>query len=104
VSVQKRQKRDAEIADLQKQIEDEETRVNSLLDQAERWRTAENIRGLAAVALSKAAPDRMADLEAWAAWARAQADRIDPTAPSPPSVIDRKPEIGKWQLEKWRLF
>lgn len=101
---EKRQQRDAEIADLQKQIEDEEKRVNSLLDQAERWRTAENIRGLVAVALSSAAPDRMADLQAWATWARAQADRIDPTVPSPPSVIDRKPEIGKWQQEKWRLF
>jgi hypothetical protein len=44
------------------------------------------------VAALKASPSAasVVDLDAWAQWALAQADRLDPLTLSPPSVVDEK--------------
>ena len=68
----------------------EEARIEGLNKEVDRWHRSQLIR--AYVTACKASPSAasVADLDAWAKWALAQADRLDPLTPSPPSVVDEK--------------
>lgn len=90
-------------AELRARVEAEREAMADLESDFDAWNRAERIRAF--VAVVEAHPDRRSDPEtpAWAAWARACADRLDPLKESPPSILDT-PEadmrpISPWQLE-----
>ncbi len=96
-----------ELGRLKAQIEAEEARVERLERGADCWQRARRIRGyVLAVAErrkeqgKKLTPDSA--LGRWVTWALQQADRIDPLAESPTSVLDRKPELEGWSPYGWR--
>jgi hypothetical protein len=68
----------------------EEARIEGLNKEVDRWHRSQLIR--AYVTARKASPPAasVVDLDAWAQWALAQADRLDPLTPSPSSVVDEK--------------
>lgn len=79
--------------DLRQRVEDEQEAVDRLEREADAWRRAATIRAyVAAVEAQPAAPRRHASGEAWAPWARAQADRLDPLTHSPSSILDTAEE------------
>lgn len=70
-------------AERQRELEEERARVKELLEQVDAWHLAGRIREYVwAVQVRSGAIDR------WRTWALAQADRIDPRVPSPPSILD----------------
>lgn len=83
-------------AALKDRIEAEREAVTQLEEDARDWRRAEEIRAFVA---ARGAPD--AD-GSWAAWALAQADRIDPLRESPPSILDT-PEKDYRPFSVWDL-
>lgn len=70
-------------AERQRAIEEERAKVKELLDQVEAWHLASRIR-----AYVWAVQTRSGAIDRWRTWALAQADRIDPRVPSPPSILD----------------
>jgi hypothetical protein len=75
----------------------ERERVDSLIQQAENWKTSELLRAFVGVAkreLGPAGGNITADSEfaEWIDWASKQADRLDPLRESPPSILDEKLE------------
>lgn len=70
----------------------ERSKVAALREQAMLWREAEIVRGFIGEARRRgrgADPAiQGADFDRWAEWALAQADRLDPFAPNPPSILD----------------
>lgn len=77
-----RKKAEAERRDRERRLKLEEERVEQLLGEASALRQAREIRAYvedvrAAIAAANE-PVSKSDLETWAAWALAQADRIDP--------------------------
>ncbi|HVO60837.1 MAG TPA: hypothetical protein VMT53_07870 [Terriglobales bacterium] len=94
-----RQKRQAELVFLKGLIESEERRVRRLEEAAENWVRAKRIREyVIAFVRSKMVEGQQlvhgSALGKWAIWAMDQADRLDPLAASPPSVLDRKWELA----------
>ena len=81
---------EARRAELRRLREEEEQAVATLRRDANDWRNATLIRRY--VRAAERSEDRFSDddsRQTWVAWARAQADRIDPLTPSPPSVLDQ---------------
>jgi hypothetical protein len=70
-----------------------------LIAEAKSWRKAAMIREyLSAIrehAAAKGGIEAGSELDCWLTWAAAQADRLDPLAPSPPSVLDPNPELDR---------
>jgi hypothetical protein len=80
-------------------VEAEEERLKYLGKQVDEWQQSQGIReyieAVKLVAVSRAG--QMVDeieLEGWIEWAEAQADRLDPLAKTPPSILDNKPNWG----------
>ena len=86
-----------EQARLRDELRQEKGRVEFLLKQAERWRVSQNLRLFIAEVQEQG---KLAELniegqevETWATWALQQADRLDPFAVSPPSILDDEKQI-----------
>jgi hypothetical protein len=83
---------------LRDKVEEEEERVEELRRHAKAWREAKNLRRFVAEARKQRRDDATAsgfDFDAWAAWALAQADRLDPLTPSPHSILDEAERIAR---------
>lgn len=96
-----------ELQQLKMQIDAEEKRIQRLEKGAEDWHRARRIREyiLALVDSKKQEGKELSPntaLGRWVTWALQQADRIDPLAVSPPSVLDRKCELDGWSPYRWR--
>jgi len=72
----------------------EKNRIELQVSQAKDFAKARDIRNLVeAIKLAATFPNpnkEAGDITDWVAWATAQADRFDPTVPSPPSILDEK--------------
>jgi len=80
---------------LKRQVEQEQKRLDTLNDQAEVWREAEQLRAYIQAVRSAGYYPQAAilggrDLDEWCAWAQEQANRLDPTVSSPHLVLDYK--------------
>jgi len=94
-----RRKHLEELALLKGQIEGEELRVRRLEEAASNWIRAKHIRDYVIALIEyktkqghKLVPKSA--LAKWALWAMEQADRLDPLAESPSSVLDRRRELS----------
>jgi len=89
-------------ADLNRKIQEERTRVSNLITDAENHQKSMQIRDFVA-AVEKEHRNGNAvyvnadEYESWATWARDQADRLDPLADSPPSILDQAVEADDEQ-------
>ena len=72
-----RRRLEAERLAEERRLKAQAERRERLFSQAHAWRNANDIRGFVADVLRAAADDP--GLEAWAAWAKAEADALDPT-------------------------
>jgi hypothetical protein len=94
---QAKQKRIDEVRAELRQIEKEEKKIRALEREAIRWQRAEWIRAyIEAVrhdAAGKTVSKEGAKILDWVEWAERQADRIDPSKPSPPSLVDDKERV-----------
>lgn len=77
-------------------IRHEKKRVHDLEAEAENWDKAQKIRAYIEAAqnnlVSRHSLLDCRAVEQWVAWARQQADRLDPLAESPPSILDEEPK------------
>ncbi len=92
---------------LRAELAAEKVHVESLRKQADRWCESENIRRFVERACAQGELLEMglrsAELERWAEWALAQADRMDPLKPSPTSILDDADRIEHMCDElQWR--
>jgi hypothetical protein len=83
--------------DLKRRQCDEQARVDALVREATSWNQARLLREYVNVVEQSAMHNRGhiqpgSELDAWMRWAREQADRLDPLAPSPPSILDHRAE------------
>jgi hypothetical protein len=94
-----RQEREAELRrrrqELEERQEAEQVCVNRLLADATAWRQSillrEYIGRVEQVILARDGVIPMdSEAASWLAWARQQADRLDPFVPNPPSVLDER--------------
>ena len=98
-AIQKRQ-REIEMYELRKLIDDEESKVKQFEGWLSNWLRAREMREFIAV-IEKLWADQGLDLSPEAEkgkriqWMKNLADRFDPTVPSPPSILDRKGELGR---------
>ncbi len=74
-------------------IDAERRRVNALLRQAKNWRKSEILRGYIKASRQKhlaacGQAEPSGEFAEWLQWAAQQADRLDPLAESPPSILD----------------
>ena len=94
------QKRAQERAQLQKDIQEEEKKLEQLNQWAEQWQRAHRLRCFIAAYEEKSrswSPEKQAKYQDWIKWATRQADRIDPLViDKPQSVLDRKRELSWW--------
>lgn len=75
--------------ELREEVEREQDAVDSLMQEADNWRRARDLRAYIAVVQKMAEnAGTLPDREQWMAWAKQQADRLDPLTPSPPSILD----------------
>ena len=78
----RKRKEEEERKEREQRIREERMRVERLLGEAAAFRQANDIRAYVTLvretSRSSAEPVSQEELEAWAAWALAQADRIDP--------------------------
>ena len=86
-----------EQARLRDELRREKGRAEFLLEQAERWRVSQNLRQFIDEVRDQG---KLAELEidgqgveTWATWALQHADRLDPFAVSPPSILDDEKQI-----------
>ena len=84
------------IANLEKSIKAEQSKVNALRNSTARWLRAEQIRLFVSAARNAAvhngeAVEGGSPFGDWVIWAERQADRLDPLKENPPSIIDQKP-------------
>ena len=82
-------------ADLRRRYLEEEGRVTRLISEAENWKRSQTLREYIAEIESRTAAGELTlslekPLVEWLKWAKDQADRLDPFAPSPPSVLDEE--------------
>ena len=80
---------------LRQQIEQEQKRLDKFTEQAKAWQEAQQLRAyIEAVRSAGYYPLRAItdgrDINEWCLWAKEQADRLDPTISSPPSVLNYK--------------
>jgi hypothetical protein len=73
--------------------------VQQLQQNVINWQTARLIRDHIEAVIIKARAENKpigadTELGKWILWAKEQADRFDPISASPPSVLDRRLEIG----------
>jgi len=107
-----RQERDREAAErasrreeLAARIREEESKIKDLEEEAASWHRSQKIRAYvnavrdAAIAESGHV-EPGSELDEWLSWAQKYADRLDPLVESPPSVLDRKSELGAF----WDVF
>jgi hypothetical protein len=76
----------------------EKSRLEELRRQARAWREAQDLRMYVAEGRKRMRGDASTpedNLERWAEWALAQADRLDPFSPSPPSILDEGERIER---------
>lgn len=76
----------------------EKSRLEELRRQARAWREAQDLRQYVAEGRKRMSGDASTpegNLERWAEWALAQADRLDPFSPSPPSILDDAERIER---------
>jgi hypothetical protein len=84
-------------AELNRKIQEERTRFSNLITDAENHQKSMQIRDFVA-AVEKEHRNGNAvyvnadEYESWVTWARNQADRLDPLADSPPSILDHAVE------------
>jgi len=81
-------------ADLKRQQENERARIDKLLRQADDWQKSEALRAYIqaiedGIAHGTMRPNNPDEFAAYLKWARDQADRLDPLAASPPSILDK---------------
>ena len=81
---------------LRARVRAERKAVKSLRSQSIAWNEAQKLRAFVQ-ARTKQCGDTE-DQRTWAAWALEQADRLDPLAPSPPSILD----TPSWQYRELR--
>ena len=80
-------------AELQRQHEQEQARVKTLVADAVNWSQARQLRAFIAAAAARHIEDHGAiapdsEFAQWHKWALEQADRLDPLCESPPSILD----------------
>lgn len=90
-------------AELRARVEAERAAVAKLECDADNWDRARRIRAFVRAVERRPASLQIPDLSTWTEWARGCADRIDPLADVPPSILDT-PEadlgpISLWQIE-----
>lgn len=94
------QKRAQERAQLAKDIEDEEKKLEQFNKWADSWGHAERPRRFITAYAEKSrswSAEKQPEYMAWIEWATRQADRMDPLiSQKPPSVLDRKRELNWW--------
>lgn len=94
------QRRAQERAQLQKDIQAEEEKLEQFNHWVDEWERAERLRRFIAAYAKKArscAAEKQPHYKAWITWATKQADRIDPfVSEKPASVLDRKHELRQW--------
>jgi hypothetical protein len=95
----RKRQHELEMYELAKQIKGEQSRVDQLLTQAADWHRAKQLREyIEAYTVTHANDGQVIDPQSdkgqWVRWAKEQADRLDPLTPSPPSILDRKREVG----------
>jgi hypothetical protein len=87
----------AEQERLRKLLAKEKAAVGGLRDQAARWKECQSIRDFVTEVRSKGRLHEQAiegqALEDWCTWALQQADRLDPFAEGPSSILDRADKI-----------
>jgi hypothetical protein len=104
---EERKKREAEQrnraqerAQLQKDIQEEEKKLEQFNTWVDLWERAERLRRFISAYGEKTrswSAERQPHYKAWIEWATKQADRIDPfVSEKPPSVLDRKHELSAW--------
>ena len=93
------QKRAQELAQLRKDIEEEEKRLKEFNDWLEDWERAERMRQFIAAYTEKSRSwpaEKQPKYREWIEWATREADRLDPfVLERPASVVDRKHELGR---------
>jgi len=94
------QRRAQERAQLQKDIQEEEKKLEQFNTWADLWERAERLRRFIAAYAEKTrsrSAEKQPEYNAWIEWATRQADRIDPFVfEKPTSVLDRKRELSSW--------
>ena len=94
------QKRAQERAQLQKDIDEEEKKLEQFNKWVDAWERAERLRRFIAAYAEKSrswSAEKQPQQKAWVEWATRQADRIDPfVSEKPPSVLDRQRELNGW--------
>jgi hypothetical protein len=83
---------------LRRQIEQEQKRLDHFTEQAKAWQEAQQLRAYVQAVRSTGyysvgAITGGRNISDWCAWALEQANRIDPTITSPPSVLDYKDQF-----------
>ena len=94
------QKRTQERAQLQKDIQEEEKKLEQFNKWVDLWERAERMRRFISAYAEKSqswSAEKQQHYKAWIEWATKQADRLDPfISEKPASVLDRKGELNPW--------
>jgi hypothetical protein len=94
------QKRAQERAQLAKDIQEEEKKMEQFNKWVDEWERAERLRRFRSAYREKSRSwraEKQPQHDAWIKWATRQADRIDPfVSEKPASVLDRKGELSWW--------
>jgi hypothetical protein len=84
---------------------EEQERVDDLIAKAEAWHKSRKLRTYIdaymefvreATAKVGVKVHKESEIGRWETWARQQADRIDPLAANPPSILDENPDTFHW--------
>jgi hypothetical protein len=102
-----RKMHEQELARLGSMIKGEEARVQRLEEGAENWARAKRIREYVLALAGRRTKEGHqlnpgSALGKWVAWALQQADRLDPLADSPWSILDRKGELPEAREYGWK--
>jgi hypothetical protein len=101
------QKQIDEVTEILHRIEAEEKKIKRLEREAAHWKRAQCIREYIAAVREKTVTEtdsaEVAKTQEWIRWAEQQADRIDPLAISPCSIVDDKKEVTR-RLESFHRF
>ena len=94
------QRRMQERAQLQKEIQEEEKRLEQFNNGVDLWERADRLRRFISAYAEKSRSwpaENKSYHQAWIEWATEQADRLDPfVSEKPPSALDRKGELNRW--------
>ena len=69
----------------------EKKRISKLFEEANHWQSSQLLRNFVHAAVLNHEKKDNQELKNWASWALQQADRFDPLALNPPSVLDEVP-------------